>query len=744
MCDNMKEFKKKYDDGFKLKEALENEVEDLYITSKFPPFNDVSGIVFSKRIIKENKKVDVVYSDFEGEKDYEINSLIDNYIENRIIVDGNYAHSTVTGINHFRKEGMKKINKVKREYKNVVSRTWTFESHFLALDYKLEHPEVKWIAEFSDPMRFDVNNNLRKGSGFNTDPEYFETINEKILALNSELFGKNTDKYFPNINPGDEIYLLVEYLPFLFADVVRFTNKNQREIMLSSFPYDIKEFVLKKSEVSRHPTLDEEYYYLKESNQKIDENYLNFAYFGTYLGKRHLEYLFKSFEEVNENIKNKMRIYLFVPNPDLIKLNLNELSIYNNIIIGEKLPYLEFLNLTTKMDILIVNDLLTTGVFDINPYLPSKFADYLGSGKDIWCICEKNSSLDKFNFKYKSHIIDYESTKQTLGKIVKDKLNINEGIFNDDIDSNQYYQDRITNLNNLLEDVYKQRMFWLNQNNLSKNKINELNNTLRTKDENNASLIKKQDELKNEIQTKTEQITTLTNQQNTLKNEIQTKTEQITTLTNQQNALKNNVGSNNELISSLMQEKKSLQESLQKKIEENAALSDKCNELNKEIENLKQNVLSVNAERKKLCDGYFELHEIAKDSFDLIETKDNTINDLYQEIDYYKNQRNILRKLINSPLEYAFLVASSSRKEMKLNYKLLKLIKEVNWFNKGFYLNSNKDVSRLKWAKVLSPELHYICHGIEENRLPNRETKENTSKKDLLKKLTYLSNMKKE
>lgn len=662
---------KSFDENFKLKKELNNVVEELYITSKFPPLNDVSGIVLSKRIMKLNKKVDVVYANFDGEKDYEFNSLIDNFINERIIVGGNYSHSTVSGVNYFRKEGMKKLNQINKKYKTVVSRTWTLESHFLALDYKLQNPDVVWIAEFSDPMRFDVNNNLRRGSAFSTDEEYFENINKLIKSINIKEFGEDFEKYFPNIQSGDELYFLVEYLPFLFADVVRFTNERQQEIMLDSFPYDIKDFVLNKSEVSRHPTLDEEYYTLKKSNYDVNDDYLNFAYFGTYLGKRHLEYLFKSFEELTEEIRDKIKIHLFVPNADLIRLNLKDLRIFKNIEIGDKVPFLEFLNLTTKMDILIVNDLLTKNIFKVNPYLPSKFADYSGSGSDIWLICEKNSSLSSFESKYKSYVDNYDSSKFVLGKIIEDKLNIKEDIFRGGFDSKNYYQERLTNLNNILEDTYKQRLYWINQNNLSKNKSNML-----TKD----------------------------------------------------------ISKLNDTISQLNGNIQKLNEEINEKDEEISSLRNNT----EKIENLKNEIISVNSEKKKLCDGYFELHEITKNSFELLETKDEIIQDLNKEIDYYHN-RNILRKVFSSPLEYLYLFASSSRSELKLNYELFKLIKELNWVNKGYYLLKNPDVSRFKWVTLFSPELHYVCFGFDEDRLPNRETTENNSKKDLLKKLKYLS-----
>lgn len=660
------DFESRYDVNLNLKRKLDNVVEELYITSKFPPLTDVSGIVLSKRIIDSNKKVDVICSGFEGDKDYDFNTLISNFIEDKIVIDGNYTPSSTAGVNYFRTEGMKKLDELNKDYKTIVSRTWTLESHFLALDYKLKHPEVVWIAEFSDPLRLDINNNLRNVT-FTADESYFTEINENINNLNNMLFGDDAEKYFPEIKSGDNLYFLVEYLPYLFADVVRFTNVNQQRIMLDSFPLDIADFVLDKSEVLNHPTLDKEYYYLKESLYAVDDDCLNFAYFGTYIGKRHLEYLFKPFEELQDEIKEKIRLYFFVPNPEFIKLSIGDLSIFDNIIIGDKIPFLEFLNLTTKMDILIVNDLLTKETFDINPYRPSKFADYVGSGSDIWFICEKNSSLDSEESKFKSYIDDYDSSKETLGKIIEDKLGTADA-FDESLPLEYYYQTRLTNLNNVLDDTYKQRGYWVNQANLSKNKLNELNQELTAKDEELASL-----------------------------------REDVSVKDNQLDSLKNDVIS-----------------------------------IKDEVKSLEKELNIITSEKNILNEGYNELHQIAKDSFDLLEVKDNIIADKNKELEYYKSHGNLFDRYVSSPLARIYLFVVSKRSERDINFNLYDLIKDLDWFNRGYYLSENKDISRLKWVKIFSPELHYVCHGFDEGRHPNRESNKANSKKDLVKFLSFI------
>ncbi|WP_406535121.1 hypothetical protein [Methanobrevibacter sp.] len=677
----MEDSEKIYGNGLKLKNALDNDVEDLYITSRFPPLDDISGIVFSKRIIKLNKKVDVVFSNFNGEKDFEFEKVINNFIDKKYIIDGNYMHSTSDGINFFRKEAMRKLNESNKKYKTVVSRSWTLESHFLALDYKLQHPDVTWIAEFSDPLRYDINHILRMPT-FSCDEEYFDNLNIRIREINQQVFADDIEKYWPEIKSGDNLYFLAEYLPFLFADVVRFTNYNQREAMLNEFPVDIKDFVIEKSEVSRHPTLDEEYYFLKESNYNVDDDYLNFAYFGTYLGKRHLEFLFKCLEDLNEEISNKIRLHLFVPNPEVFKSSLTN---QKNIVVRQKVPFLEFLNLTTKMDVLIVNDLLTEGVFEVNPFLPSKLSDYIGSKKDIWVVCEKNSSMDKFSCKYKSYVDDFDSSRNVFENILNDKLGDCGTVFKEIVDSEKYYQNRLTDLNNALDELYKQRLYWVKRTRLA---------------DRDVGLLKK------DVGQKDKDISSLTAERNSLVSE--------------RDSLIEDVRSRDSSISSLTAEKNSL-------VSERDSLIEEINNNKRELNSLRED--------------FVELHDVAKISFDYLAVKDDIISDKDNELDYYKNHGSSIKNWVLTPVEYSYLLLKSPNDELKLNYNLFKLLKHCNWFSRGYYLNNNKDLSK-SWTNILSPELHYVCHGIDEDRLPNRETSFNLDKKELLRKLKYIKKMK--
>ena len=84
-----------------------------------------------------------------------------------------------------------------------------------------------------------------------------------------------------------------------------------------------------------------------------------------------------------------------------------------------------------------------------------------------------------------------------------------------------------------------------------------------------------------------------------------------------------------------------------------------------------------------------------------------------------------------------YILLKSSDKNQDL--EIYSLLKNNPWFNVGYYLSENKDLSRIKWLKLLNPETHYICHGFYEGIKQNRNNKYNIkTKKELLKELTFL------
>lgn len=445
------------------------QAEDLLIANKFPPMNDVSGIILAKRALLSGKRYDVCHTVIKEPLDNDFNEIAEEIIDNRIIIKNFEYEMSKKELNEtFRNyitEGLKKLEETNPNYKTITTRSWGFQPNFLALEYKLKHPDTFWTAEFSDPLTVNIENKPRDRRFKLDNKEYIDRINNEIDKVN-EKSGQNLE----HIKESDFIYLICEYIAYVFADKIRFTNPNQREIMLNQCHYDVKDMVMAKSEINPHPTLDEKYYHIKEVDYKIDDDCINIGYFGTYFGKRNFETIFYACESLNEDIRSKVKFHLFLNHGDNLKRLTGNLKISKNIIVNDKVSLLEFLNLSTKLDILLVNDTETKGNFEINPYRPSKIADYIGSGRDIWGICEKDSIMDGLDeIKYKSYINDFYSAKLTFNQIVKDSSKIDDGLKENPFEDNDYLAKRASAMS---EDEIVEL---INENNYLKGRTNHLN-----------------------------------------------------------------------------------------------------------------------------------------------------------------------------------------------------------------------------------------------------------------------------
>ncbi|WP_455645895.1 hypothetical protein [Methanosphaera sp.] len=283
-------------------------------------------------------------------------------------------------------------------------------SHFLAFEYKIRNPEVTWIAEFGDPNLVDIKCNKRYS---------------KIDVEDMNRLRKIINEHGYTTPDTDNLFFYSEYLPYVFADKIIFTNEIQRELMLNYFEIDeLKEEIFEKSVFSHHPIPDKTLYEIKQTNyDKIEKDKVNFAYFGVFYDTRNIYNVLSSLYALDETLQEKVCIHLFVSNSEKFrKIIVNNTPVKENIIVNDYVSYLEFLNLTEKFDCLIVNDAKTTEYYDKNPYLPSKISDYMGSSTDVWKICEKDSTLSQIDTKYTSYLDNIFTVEETLKQIIKDKM----------------------------------------------------------------------------------------------------------------------------------------------------------------------------------------------------------------------------------------------------------------------------------------------------------------------------------
>lgn len=353
----------------------------LYVGYCFAPYNDTSGVIMGKRIAERKVPCDVISNNMSDVRttDYTLNELSEPYIAKHFGINSKSSFSNYQLMNEFVQQGAKKLKN--NTYKEIYSRVLWPASHLLA--WKLNTNNTRWIAEFSDPVLYDIKNKQRRS-------KVPFTFVKKIKKQAPE-------KYHPYIN--DNLYNLVEMLPFMFADEIVFTNKKQMKQMIKRFTEDIQQEIISKSVINPHPTLEAHYYEKQRALITVDKNKFNIGYFGNFYETRGLK-------EIQELVEQPMLIeklnqsnlplefHIFTSNPVNVRQMISQYEM-TQVYVHEALPYFEFLNATKQFDALIVMDAHTKGIKEENPYLPSKLSDYKGSGVPVIAYCEAGSPMDE-------------------------------------------------------------------------------------------------------------------------------------------------------------------------------------------------------------------------------------------------------------------------------------------------------------------------------------------------------------
>lgn len=246
-----------------------------------------------------------------------------------------------------------------REVKYIYSRSMWAGSHVAALLYKKEHPSVKWIAEFSDPLSMGTDNQPRPSTKEYEDEQAYLNTFWKDLEIS----------VFEN------------------ADKIIFTNDNQLEYMLKCNPPKEIAAIKEKSLVWNHPIVSNVYARIYDSDIHLDENKINIAYFGTFYKNRNVGAMLDLLQNP------RIHLHLFTDITDELKELKKK---YNNLLLHPMVSQLEFLNLAHRMDYCFLNDIEFDG--EINPYLPSKVADYLAADVSIIALVRPNTPLAKLEY----------------------------------------------------------------------------------------------------------------------------------------------------------------------------------------------------------------------------------------------------------------------------------------------------------------------------------------------------------
>lgn len=389
---------------------LFSHVDRLIIAYNFVPYADTGGMVAAKRVRAAGQPVDVVthkMDDVRGKNDTHY-ALAQPYVQFVAALDGKSTFGNYGGISEFCAEGLHAISKwtsMGRRYSEIYSRAMWPASHFLAALYKIRNPQVRWVAEFSDPIQLDSTGKFRSA------PIEADSLVEEILAALAE---DTRNVLASNMN----VYFWAEHLAYILADELVFTNHNQLAVMAEYADGQIAGSIVSKSNIQAQPTLGSSFYQIEPSGLSLDSNYVNIGYFGEFYPSRNLNEVLQALDELAQHgvggVTN-LRLYVFTSD---VQATLATVSRFPKAVpsvrVEKPLGYFRFLRALTEFDCLIVNDAVTDESHSVNPYLPSKLSDYKGAGTPIWALVEPGSILSELDHEYVTRIGDVEGARRIL------------------------------------------------------------------------------------------------------------------------------------------------------------------------------------------------------------------------------------------------------------------------------------------------------------------------------------------
>lgn len=376
----------------------------------FPPYNDTAAVVAAKRVREWAEPVDVIQNAMDSirSRDPGLVEICGSLVRRAVAVPSPTAFSSWKSIVEFQRAGLDIALRWDAEgpgYRRLYSRAQFAASHFLAASVKIRRPTIVWDAEFSDPLSHDVLGKVRE-----SPMELDRLADELGAAIRAAGFEA------PTSTNG---YEWCEAAAFALADRLLFTNELQREFMLAHCADErLAELARAKSSVSPHPVLPAQYYSMAEPAYRLDPARRNIAYFGNFYANRGVGIVLGALAGIAAEDRKQIALHVFTANPDELRPLVDQRDLADCVRVNGFVDYLDFLALSRRMDCLLVNDAVTPGA-GVNPFLPSKWSDYRGSGQPVWGIVEEGSSLDGQPLDYRSPVEHLTAAMQVLVRIAR-------------------------------------------------------------------------------------------------------------------------------------------------------------------------------------------------------------------------------------------------------------------------------------------------------------------------------------
>ncbi len=241
-------------------------------------------------------------------------------------------------------------------------------SHNAGAKIKRKHPEVFWIASFSDPF---------KGSPYKKSDLSNRSLFYRF-AFNVGAYCLYNDRY--------------EEAAVLNADLLVFICEEQRDFTLRQYPDYEK---LKAKSVIYPLTYVSEWKMYADllKAEKKNHEVLQAVHLGRLYGLRRIDSFLNALKKLKEEIPDLEKRIVFhqyseIQAPDVAKIR--DYGLEKLFVLHDKVSYRESVEIMKDADILVLFDTLMPDA-QVQPYLPSKIVEYLMLKKPVLGICDGNS-----------------------------------------------------------------------------------------------------------------------------------------------------------------------------------------------------------------------------------------------------------------------------------------------------------------------------------------------------------------
>jgi poly(ribitol-phosphate) beta-N-acetylglucosaminyltransferase len=358
---------------------------DLAVLYSFLPFIDTSGLVAARRLREWGVVTDVISQDLgaTARSDERSMRIAAEVLDETRILPGKRQVNTWASMRGFVEDALAEVavlEAAKGSYRSVYSRAMLPASHFAAAILKLRAPSIRWVAEFSDPILQNAYGETRVGG---TDDDW----------LRAEL-AEGFRRAGHAVPDSDRMFGWTELIAYAFADEIIFTNEHQRDFMLGyCADRTLAERAAGITRVMHHPQPGPELYEMARPAYPLDPGQVHIGYFGNFYPNRGLTEVTGALDALTLAERSRVQLHVFTSKPGALRVEVLEQGLADVIRVAPMFGYLEYLNLITRFDVLMINDYATSPHYVPNPYLPAKLADYRGSGTPIWALVEPGSIL---------------------------------------------------------------------------------------------------------------------------------------------------------------------------------------------------------------------------------------------------------------------------------------------------------------------------------------------------------------